>query len=234
MIAATPVGAQSPSVPPDADQPLDITLLTTYNGLPFYTAMYCGALDAALEQGNVNVTSEGPPRGMNVADQLPILQAVTNARPDGIIFVPADPRAMIPPVQDAVDAGIPLVTTDAVLAEPVALAQFHADNIAGGAMAAEEMKRLLEGQAGPILVLDNRPGLPVTNERAEGFVQAMEGSAFEILPVEFDEDDPNQAATIVQATLGRRKRSDRGAPGFARGCRRHRVRCRTNPPACAP
>jgi len=186
------------------DGPLDISLLTTYNGLPFYTAMQCGAQDAAKELGgDITIRAEGPSRGMNAADQIPVLEGVVNRHPDGMIFVPADPVAMMAPAQTAVSAGIPMVTTDASLQDEIAMAQFRGDNKAGGRLAAEELVRLVGERPGKILVLDVRPGLPVTNLRAEGFVEAVKELApgLEVLGTQYHEDDPNKAAVIVESSL---------------------------------
>lgn len=182
--------------------PLEISLLTTYNGLPFYTAMQWGAEDAARELGgDIKVMADGPSRGMNAADQIPVLEGVVNRGPDGMIYVPADPVAM---VEQAVDAGIKVVTTDATLDQKIAKAQFHGDNRAGGDLAAKELLRLAGQTSGKVLVMDTRPGLPVTNERAEGFIEALKasGSGLELLKTQYYEDDPTKAATIVQSTLG--------------------------------
>jgi ribose transport system substrate-binding protein len=140
---------------------------------------------------------------MNAADQLPVLEGVVNRAPDGIIFVPADPVAMQPPIQAAMDAGLPVVTADSSLQDEIALAQFRGDNADGGHLAAGEMMRLTEGKSGKVLVLDARPGLPVTNERATGFIDAMgeAGSDLTILETQYFEDDPTKAATIVQSSL---------------------------------
>jgi len=197
-------GAPTPASTRAADEPIEVSLLTTYNGLPFYTAMQCGAEDAAEDLGGeITVSLDGPSRGMNAADQVPVLEGVVNRGPDGIIFVPADPVAMQAPIQAAVDAGIQVVTTDATLDSKIALAQFHGDNKAGGTLAAEEMVKLAGGEKGKILVLDNRPGLPLTNDRAAGFIEALEAADndLEILDTQYFEDDPNKAATIVQSTL---------------------------------
>lgn len=207
VLAATACGTSEPAAGregnSDDDKSLTISLLTTYNGLPFYTAMQCGAEDAAEDLGgDIKVVSEGPPRGMNAADQIPVLETVVSRQPDGLIFVPADPKAMLAPIKSAIDSGLPVVTTDAVLAEKVAIAQFRGDNNAGGQLAANELLRQTKGKSGKVLVLDNRPGLPVTNERAEGFIAALEGqTSLELLPTQYFEDDPNKAATIVQSSL---------------------------------
>jgi ribose transport system substrate-binding protein len=184
--------------------PLEISLLTTYNGLPFYTAMQCGAEDAAKKLGgDITVKADGPSRGMNAADQIPVLEGVVNRGPDGMIYVPADPVAMVAPVRLAVNAGIDVVTTDATLSQKIAKAQFRGDNNAGGALAAQEMLKLAGNKSGKVLVMDTRPALPVTNQRAEGFIKALKdaGSSLELLGTQYYEDDPTKAATIVQSVL---------------------------------
>ena len=142
LTPASVLAQDAAGTPAASGEPLEVTLLTTYNGLPFYTAMLCGALDAAEEAGgNIEITSEGPPHGMNVSEQLPILNAAINARPDGIILVPSDPRALVAVVESAMADGLPIVTTDQALEQEVAIAHYGADNTAGGRMAAEELLR---------------------------------------------------------------------------------------------
>jgi ribose transport system substrate-binding protein len=200
---AAPLIQEAVGTPAVPGEPLEITLLTTYAGLPFYTAMLCGALDAAEELGgNIAVTSEGPPHGMNVSEQLPILTAVINARPDGIILVPSDPRALVAVVEGAMADGLPIVTADAALEQEVAVAHFGADNKAGGKLAAEELLRLIGDASGSVLVLDNKPGLPVTNQRAEGFIEVIKANPnLKLLETQYNTDDPNKSATQVQAAL---------------------------------
>lgn len=206
LTACSDSGANSANGPGSAgpDGPLEISLLTTFNGLPFYTAMLCGAQDAAEELGgDIKITADGPSRGMNAADQIPVLEGVANRKPDGMVFVPADPVAMEAQAQAAMDSGIAMVTADASLQNEIALAQFRGDNKDGGRMAAEELVRLAGDRAGKVLVLDVRPGLPVTNLRAEGFIEALEemDTNLEILETQYHEDDPTKAATIVEGTL---------------------------------
>lgn len=184
--------------------PLDIKFVSTYNGLPFYTATLCGMHAAAEELGGeINISMEGPSEGMNVSLQSPVLQAVIESRPDGIVLVPADPQALNPIIQQGVEAGIAMATTDVMLSEEIDLASFTTDNTDGGRIAGEEMVRLLEesGAEGPVLVIDVKTGLPVTNDRAAGFVEVVEAAGHEVLPVQYNQNDPTQATTIVQSTL---------------------------------
>jgi ribose transport system substrate-binding protein len=187
----------------DGSTSLRIPLLTTFNGLPFYTAMLCGAQDAAKKLGgNITITSEGPPHGENVSEQLPILASAVNSKPNGLILVPADQRALVPSVKSAIKRGVPIVTADQTLVQHADLANFHTNGVQGGKLGAGAMIKLLDGKTGSLLVLDNKPGLPVTNLRAEGFEQGVRGhSGMKLLPTQYNVDDQNKAAEQVQAAL---------------------------------
>lgn len=198
---AQPTDDDGTSAPGDA---LDIKFVSTYNGLPFYTATLCGMQAAAEDLGGaINISVEGPSEGMNVSLQSPVLQAVIESRPDGIVLVPADPQALNPIIQQGVDAGIAVATTDVMLSEQIDLASFTTDNKDGGRIAGEEMVRLLteSGADGPVLIIDIKTGLPVTNDRAAGFQEVVEAAGFEVLPIQYNQNDPTQATTIVQSTL---------------------------------
>jgi ribose transport system substrate-binding protein len=196
-------GAASGGGSSSSSKALRIELLTTFNGLPFYTAMLCGAQDAAKKLGgDITIKSEGPPHGESVPEQLPILQSAVNSQPDGIMLVPADPRALVPAVQTAVNKGIPLVTQDQTLTKHVDLANFRTDNVAGGKLGAEALIKQLKGATGTVLVLDNKPGLPVTNLRAQGFTSAIKAhGGLTLLPTQYNQDDQNKAANEVQAAM---------------------------------
>ena len=181
---------------------LTIKFVSTYNGLSFYVATYCGIRAAAHAQGGkINVSEVGPPTGMDVSEQLPILQSIIAARPDGFILVPSDPRALIPTLEHARALGIPFTTTDTTLVKRLDLANYVTDNIAGGKLAGQQMLRLLRGAKGPVLVIDIKTGLPVTNERAAGFISVVKAAGVSVLPVQYNQNEPAQATTIVQAVL---------------------------------
>jgi ribose transport system substrate-binding protein len=184
-----------------SSKPLNIAFLSTYAGLPFYTATECGARDAAKELGgDIELSVEGPPHGVNVAEQVPLLSTIVNRKPDGLILVPADPRALVAPAKVAVEKGVALTTTDQTLTEKIDLANYHSDNVAGGRLAGESMLKLLNGKKGTLLPIDNKPGLPHVNDRVKGFVEAVKGApGITLLPTQYGTDDPNKSAAIVQA-----------------------------------
>lgn len=201
--STTEVGGNGTASGGTGNGTIKIPLLVTYNGLPFYTAMQCGALDAAKKLGgNVEISMQGPPHGMVVGEELPILDALINAKPSGIILVPADPRALIPSVQKAMRSGIPIVTTDQALSQEAALGHFGADNEQGGRVAAQELLRELNGKSGSVAIVDGLPGLPVTNLRATGAIETLKGhSNIKLLPTIYYGQDPNKAAAAISAAM---------------------------------
>ena len=80
----------------------------------FFNQMNEGATAAAEEQGNelVIFNANNDPAAQNSAIETYIAQGV-----DGIVVVAIDVNGIMPAVQQAVDAGIPVVAVDAVLPE---------------------------------------------------------------------------------------------------------------------
>lgn len=197
------LGAGSAAVAQEAtgEEPLDIEFVAGIVGIPFYTSMECGARAAAEDLG-VNLNWAGPPQ-WDLALQLPILQASIERDPDGMVLAPTDPVALITTVEELVnERGIPVVTVDGSLAEPVDVQNIRTDNIAAGGLAAEAMGEAIGG-AGTVLVVGLQPGVPANQERVDGFVAHLEESYpdIEVLPTEYPGSDQNRAAEVVSAAI---------------------------------
>src|SRR5918998_5806303 len=82
---------------------LDVTLIQGVRGDEFYVTMACGAREAA-GKANVKLDVQGPEE-FDAAQQTPIVNSVVARKPDAILIAPTDVKAMIAPIQQAVDAG---------------------------------------------------------------------------------------------------------------------------------
>lgn len=183
-----------------AQEPLKIEFVAGIVGIPFYTSMECGARDAAKELG-VELNWAGPPQ-WDLSLQMPLLQASIERDPDGLVLAPTDPNALVTVVQDLVAKGIPVVTVDGNLAEPVDLQNIRTDNAAAGGLAAEAMAQAIGG-SGTVLVVGLQPGVSANQERVDGFtkVLAEKYPDITVLPTEYPGTDQNKAAEIVSAAL---------------------------------
>jgi ribose transport system substrate-binding protein len=186
----TPVGAQDS---------YNITLVQGVQGDEFYISMACGAQAAADELG-VNLTVQGPEK-FDATLQTPLLNAVVQSKPDAILIAPNDRTAMIAPIQDAIDAGIPVFTVDTFIESDIAIANIASDNVLGGKMAAESLAELI-GETGKVWVTNVRAGISTTDQRQEGFEEGIaEYPNIEYLGAEYNNDDPTTAASQTSAIL---------------------------------
>jgi ribose transport system substrate-binding protein len=178
-----------------------ITLIIGVRGDAFYGSMACGAQQAADRLG-VDLEVQGPD-AWDPAKQTPIVNAVVADKPDAILIAPNDDTAMLPPLQQAADAGIKVVLVDTTLKDPsLAVSQVTSDNEAAGRQAAETVAEEVGGQ-GSVLTVDVSPGISTTEARVRGFGEGAEAAGLEDLGVQYTQDDPAKAASIVTSTLAK-------------------------------
>lgn len=178
----------------------NVALVLATSGSPFYEALSCGAEAKAAELGlELAVTA---PSTFAADAQIPVVKAVTASRPVAAAVVPTDAQALIPPLQQLTRAGTRLITVDQTLADPgIADTQVVTDNIAGGAMAADEVNRLTNG-TGKVLVITQPPGSTSQDQRTQGFADQLKRfPGLEYLGAQYQSNDPAKAAQIVTATL---------------------------------
>jgi ribose transport system substrate-binding protein len=178
---------------------LNVTLIQGVRGDEFYITMACGAQEAARAQ-NVRLDVQGPEE-FDAAQQTPIVNAVVARKPDAIMIAPTDVKAMIAPIQQAVDAGIKVILVDTVIEADIAEAEIATDNLAAGGVAAKTLVELMTKPA-PVLVVNVKPGISTTDQRQEGFEKEIKKHPeYEYLGAEFSQDQPERAASIVSSTL---------------------------------
>jgi ribose transport system substrate-binding protein len=178
-----------------------MTLVAGVKGDEFYITMNCGAQEKAKELG-VSLDFQGPDE-FDASQQIPVLDAVTAKSPDAILIAPTDTKALFAPITQAA-ANSKIVLVDTTLADPsMAVSQIASDNLKGGQTAGEELLKLIGGK-GKVMVVNVKPGISTTDQRGQGFEQAVKGKpGVTYLGQEYDDDDPAKAASIVSATLSK-------------------------------
>jgi ribose transport system substrate-binding protein len=221
--SAGPTGGSGASAPAPANR--NVALVLGVNGSPFYEALACGARQEADKLG-LNVTVSAPAQFAADA-QIPMVNAVTAARPAVAAIVPTDAQALLDPIRQLSGTGTRVLTVDQTLADPsLAASQILTDNLAGGAMAADELATLLGGK-GPVLVITQPPGSTAQDQRTQGFEQKLKTyPGISYLGAQYQSDDPQKASQIVTSTLsahpdlaGVFATNDQGAIGAINGLR---------------
>lgn len=184
-----------------AQDSYNIAFIQGVIGDNFYITMDCGAQAKAAALGNVTVDTQGPER-FDQTLQTPILNAVVQSKPDAIMMAPNDAKGMIAPIQAAIDAGIPVLLVDTTIDSDIQLGDVATDNVEGGRLAARGLAEAIGGK-GKVFVVNTMPGISTTDQREQGFKEAIEQEFpdIEYLGQEFSNNDSNVAAQIVSARL---------------------------------
>lgn len=171
-------------------------------GDEFYISMQCGIEEAAEELG-VEVTTQGAEQ-FDPSLQRPLVDSVVASSPDALLVAPTDQSAMQAPLEAAAAAGIEVVLVDTSLEDPsFAVSAIASDNIGGGRAAFEAIEEA-HPEGGKVLVVSIDPGITTSDQRAEGFEEAVaENDAFEFVGIEYSHNQPAEAAQIVTAALQR-------------------------------
>jgi ribose transport system substrate-binding protein len=179
-----------------------ITLVQGVKGDEFYVTMGCGAEEAARKAG-VDLDITGPDE-FAADQQTPVVNAVAAKSPDAILIAPTDTKAMFAPIQQAAENGAKIILVDTTLENPeVAESQIASDNLEGGRLAGEELIKLIGGE-GKVMVENVNPGISTTDQRQQGFEEAIEAEeAIEYLGTQFNNDEPAKAAAQVKAQLAK-------------------------------
>jgi ribose transport system substrate-binding protein len=169
-------------------------------GNPFYTTVACGAASVAKSLG-VQFSVQGAPT-FAVSAQTPIVQALLASKPNAIMISNDDPKGMIPPLLAAQRAGIKIVNIDGDLADTsVGVTNIQSNDTLGGQLAGKEMAKLLGSKGGDVVIIDNSPGYPVSEDRRNGFIAALKAYPnIHVTGVQYSNNETADAASIVRAT----------------------------------
>ena len=178
-----------------------LTLLAGVKGDEFYITMNCGAQEEAKKQG-VTLDFQGPDQ-FDPSLQTPIVNAIAAKKPDALLVAPTDTKAMYAPIKAVADAGSKVVMVDTTLEQAdFAVSQIASDNEGGGREAAKALSELIGG-SGKVFVNNVKPGISTTDARAKGFQEEAEKLGLEFVGLEYNNDQPDKAASIVKAQLAK-------------------------------
>jgi len=209
--APTEKPAEEPAEPPAAE-PSDTIKVGFLAGVqdPFYFTMQRGAAQAAADLGVELVVQI--PDNWNTTVQTPMLEAmVARGDLDFLFLAPVDKEAMVAPLQNAIDAGLPLLTVDTFIGDgdyangPVTfpLSYIGSNNVQGGEIGCNALAEAIGG-AGKVYIQNVKPGISTTDQREEGCKNALENYPdITLAGVDYNDDDPSKAQAQVEAMLQR-------------------------------
>ena len=168
-------------------------------------AINSSALEAAESYDDIDLqTAEGT---NDPSQQIAQVETFINNDVDAIVLLPTDGAALTDVAIEAMEAGIPVVNVDREFSSPFAArATILGDNYGMGVSAGTYACQLIEdeGIADPVIAeIAGIDSLPLTQERSEGFADALEGCDQTVdnrVAAEFTvESGEEQASNLLQS-----------------------------------
>ncbi|MHC5034702.1 MAG: sugar-binding protein, partial [Planctomycetota bacterium] len=179
-------------------EPGKIKLVMVPKGVhPYYEPCYEGFRDAARNYSNVEVEYEAP-GAFELPAQVKVIEDLIARQVDGMAISALDNEGLVSVIDDAVSAGIKVITFDAPAPSSRALSYIGTLNEAAGYAGGLAMIQAMDGE-GEVAVLQGGLGAANLNARFEGFKKAVEekGSGITIVT---REDTEGKLDTTVDKT----------------------------------
>jgi len=189
------------SIPVDLQLIQNLTLglsISTLNN-PFFVTLRDGAQAAADEIAAelVVLDSQNDP-----ATEAANLEDLIAQGVDAILVNPTDADAVVPSIEAANEAGIPVFTIDRSSAGGEVVSHIASDNVAGGRLAGQFLCNAIDGE-GAVVELQGIPGTSAARDRGEGFNNFMseECTGAEIVAQQTANFDRAEGLTVFENIL---------------------------------
>ncbi len=184
----------SPNVQPDSPE---LTFGIIYPvAHPFYEKVTELAEQAAAAAGSRLIARA--PDEANVEQQIRMLENMIRLRLDGIAISPIDSDALTPYINQAVEAGIPVVCFESDAPASKRLAYIGGDNKRAGLLMGKMLNELLHN-GGMVLVENGLPEMNSHKERMDGFLDYIrEETDIQILEMNMHDGSETDALTKLE------------------------------------
>ncbi|MGI9951842.1 ABC transporter substrate-binding protein [Moorellaceae bacterium AZ2] len=167
----------------------------------FWQAVKLGAEKAAKDY-NVDITFEGPESESQVDKQIDMLQAALSKNPSAICLAALDSKAVIPLLEKAKAANIPVIGFDSGVDSDIPVTTAATNNVAAAAFAADKMAELIGGEGEIALIVHDqtsRTGI----DRRDGFVNRIKEKypKIKIVDIQYGGGDHLKSTDLAKAII---------------------------------
>jgi ribose transport system substrate-binding protein len=161
---------------------------------PFFVTMKQEAEAAAAKLGvKINFID-----AQNASDkQMAAIETFVSQKVDGILISPLTEDSLVPAIEDAVRAGIPVATVDRKANTDAVLIHVGADNVEGGRAAARFIIEKL-GNKGTVIELEGTPGASAAIDRKKGFDEIIKTSNVKLLVSQSADFTRSKAQSVME------------------------------------
>ncbi len=167
----------------------------------FWQAVKLGSENAAKDL-NVKITFEGPESETQVDKQIEMLQAALDKKPQAICLAALDSKAVVPLLEKAQTAKIPIVGFDSGVDSTIPVTTASTDNIAAAGTAADKMAELI-GNSGEVGLVVHDQTSRTGIDRRDGFVNQMKSKHpnVNIVDIQYGAGDQLKSTDIAKAMM---------------------------------
>lgn len=177
---------------------IKIGLAISTQSNPFFVTLKEGAQQAAAAGTAELITVDAQD---DAAKQASSIEDLIQQKVDVIIINPTDSSAVVPAVESANAAGIPVITVDRTSDGGTVASHIASDNKAGGALAAQYIAEQLGG-SGNVVELEGIPGSSAARERGAGFNEEIaKSSGIQIVAKQPADFDRAKGLTVMENIL---------------------------------
>jgi len=155
----------------DAQKKITIAVIPKGTLGSFWKSVHAGAVKASREL-DVDIIWKGPIKEDDREEQVQLVENFIASKIDAIVLAPLDDRALVLPVREAKEHGIPTIVIDSGLQGEYHESYISTDNYRGGVLAAERIGELTGGK-GKLIVLRYLEGSASTTQREAGFLDTI-------------------------------------------------------------
>jgi len=209
--AAKESSEQSAGTETDSSNKISMDGVKTYNFVfivksmqfSFMLSMIDGAEKAAALVPNINIKCIGPETPYSVEEQIQLVEQAITDGADAIIITPADSTGIIPAIEKANQAGIPIATPNTKAYGGNVLTWIGVDNYTVGYQLGKAICDALNGQ-GKVVLIEGTPGNSTSTERVDGYMDAFaEYHGIELLDSQPADFNREKGMTVMENFLQR-------------------------------
>jgi ribose transport system substrate-binding protein len=167
----------------------------------FWQAVKAGSEKAAKEL-NVDITFEGPETEAMVDKQLEMVQTALDKKPAAICLAALDSKALIPLLQKAKAANIPVIGFDSGVDSDIPATTAATDNVAAAAVLADKMAAAI-GSTGEVAVIVHDQTSRTGIDRRDGFLNQMKAKYpnIKVVDVQYGAGDQLKSTDLAKAII---------------------------------
>src|SRR5215475_2547512 len=148
-----------------------VAVFTKNQTNPYFQMLRMGA-DNAAKQMSARVTHYVPTRPDSIPDQMSQIEDAITKRPDAVVFVPVDFKAVAPGLLKMNAAKIPVVNVTDRVEKGQVVTFVGLDDYSVGLATARYLFKKMNGTGG-VIILEGVRGVLTASERLRGFKQAL-------------------------------------------------------------